>query len=78
MGGVRRRVLQASLRDLVEAVRRGRHVLVHAVQEGVGARTFGRLTQFEAAAGTLAMFPAPLGILRVTREGSCHTDEGKR
>lgn len=64
VGGVGGGVLQASLWDFVEAVRGGGHVLVHAVEEGVAARRFPRLSQFEARG--IAVLPTPIHVLRVT------------
>lgn len=63
VGRVGGRVFQASLWDFVEAVRGGSHVLIHTVQEGVGAWSFLSLPQFEAASRALAMFPTPVRVL---------------
>lgn len=79
VGRVRGGVVQVALGDLVQTVRGGGHVLVHAVEERVAAHAHGhararrllRLPQLQAAAAAVAMLTAPLGVLRVACESGC-------
>lgn len=69
----------AGLRDLVEAVGGGGHVLVHTVQAGVQSGSV-RVPELQAASSrAIAMFPAPVHRLRVIGQGGWEKrqDEGE-
>lgn len=70
VGGMGR--LQAPLWDLVQAVGGGSHVLIHAVQERVCARTLLGLPQLQATPRALPVLPpTPVSILRVAGQCGC-------
>lgn len=70
VGGVGR--LQAPLWDLVQAVGGGSHVLIHAVQVRVCARTLLGLPQLQATPRALPVLPpTPVSILRVAGQCGC-------
>lgn len=66
----------AGLRDLVEAIGGGGHVLVHTVQAGVQSGSV-RVPELQAASSrAIAVFPAPVHRLGVIGQGGWEKRRG--